>query len=103
MIVVFSLAAIALSKTLDYYADAEVSEMTPLPNESTTDNKEPESDNENEQNNRTLYDKAGKVTKRRPGSTNNPEEDDSNIVSANIKTIVVICSKFIPLALFDNH
>lgn len=97
------LAAIALSKTLDYYADAEVSEMTPLANEGTTDSKEAESDNDNESNNRTLYDKAGKVAKRRPGSNNNADEDDSNIVSANIKTIVVICSKSITRTSFDHH
>lgn len=93
------LAAIALSKTLDYYADTETSEMTPTSNETTSDNKEAESDNENEQNNRNLYDKAGKVTKRRPGTNNNPEEEETNIVSANVKTIVVICSKFIVYSL----
>jgi dolichyl-diphosphooligosaccharide--protein glycosyltransferase len=89
----FILAAIALSKTLDYYADAETSEMTSSTNESTNDDSETESDNENDKNNRNLYDKAGKVTKKRSGSTN-PNQDndeDSNIVSSNIKTIVVIC------------
>ena len=74
--------------------------MTPSSNETTGDNKEAESDNENEQNNRTLYDKAGKVTKRRPGANNNAEDEETNIVSANVKTIVVICSKFILHALF---
>jgi dolichyl-diphosphooligosaccharide--protein glycosyltransferase len=87
------LAAIALSKTLDYYADTETSEMTSSTNESTND------DNETESNNRNLYDKAGKITKRRNGTNNNNNqdgEDDQNIVSSNIKTIVVICSKLQP-------
>jgi hypothetical protein len=92
-LILYFLAAIALSKTLDYYADAETSEMTPGPVESGNDDDET-SDNENERNNRNLYDKAGKVTKRRPGPTNNNPDGDNegNIVASNIKTIVVICS-----------
>ena len=101
----FVLAAIALSKTLDYYADTESSEMTPSVNESTNDNNEAESDNENDKNSRNLYDKAGKVTKKRSGTNNNnPEgEEDMNIVSANIKTIVVICSKSILIYQFHSN
>ncbi len=81
------LTAITLSKTLDYYT----SEMTSSSNESVTDDNEAESDNRN------LYDKAGKVTKRRSGTnnTNQDADDGPNIVSSNIKTIVVICSKLI--------
>jgi hypothetical protein len=71
--------------------------MTSSVNETNNDdNNEPESDNENQTTNRNLYDKAGKVTKRRSGTNNNNTQDgdeDGNIVSANIKTIVVICSK----------
>ena len=94
----FLLAAIALSKTLDYYADAETSEMTSNSNESVNDNDDgTESDNENKKKNQNLYDKAGKVTKRRSETTNNNQDgdDDSNIVASNIKSIVVICSKLI--------
>jgi hypothetical protein len=94
----FYLAAIALSKTLDYYADTESSDMNSSPIASTND--DDGSDNENEtsdKNNRSLYDKAGKsktITGRRgPSGTNQEGEDESNIVSSNIKTIVVICSK----------
>jgi hypothetical protein len=48
-----------LSKTLDYYADAEVSEMTSSSDESINPN---------------------------------DENEDQNIVTANIKIIVVVCS-----------
>ena len=92
-------AAIALSKTLDYYADAETSDMSSSPVVAT--NSEDGNNNEEEtadKNNRSLYDKAGKaktVTGRRgPSGSNQDGEDDSNIVSSNIKTIVVICSKW---------
>ncbi len=95
---VFYLAAIALSKTLDYYADTETSDMSSSP--VVTSNSDDGSDNENEtneKNNRNLYDKAGKsktITGRRgPSGTNQDGDDDNNIVSSNIKTIVVICSK----------
>ncbi len=89
------IAAIALSKTLDYYADTESSEMTSSSNELVNDDNTTESDNENDKNNQNLYDKAGKITKRRSGpNNNNPDgEEDTNIVASNIKTIVVICSK----------
>ncbi|CAF5000996.1 unnamed protein product, partial [Rotaria sp. Silwood1] len=87
------LAAIALSKTLDYYADTETSDMSTSPVVPSTDNDENE--NENDKNNRNLYDKAGKpkpTTGRRGPSTNNQETDeDTSIVSSNIKTVVVIC------------
>jgi hypothetical protein len=94
----FYLAAIALSKTLDYYADTETSDMNSSPIASS-DNDDG-SDNENERNNRSLYDKAGKsktVSGRRTPSGSNQDggDEDANIVSSNIKTIVVICSKFI--------
>jgi dolichyl-diphosphooligosaccharide--protein glycosyltransferase len=99
----FFIAAIALSKTLDYYADTETSEMTTTSNDTTNDTNEPGSDNENDKNNRTLYDKAGKVTKRRSGTNNNNQdgEEDGNMVSSNIKTIVVICSKSILIFSFN--
>ena len=91
------LAAIALSKTLDYYADAETSDMSSSPVVSVND--DDQSDNENEKNNRNLYDKAGKsqstAGRRGPSGANQDGEDDANIVSSNIKTIVVICSKYI--------
>jgi hypothetical protein len=99
------LAAIALSKTLDYYADTESSEMTSSPSDSVNDDEDGAgSDNENDKNNRTLYDKAGKITRRPNGLTsNNPDgDDDGNIVSSNIKTIVVICSTFIDFHLYSN-
>lgn len=87
------LAAIALSKTLDYYADAESSEMTSNTNEITNEDNEDESETETDKNNRNLYDKVGKVTKRRSGPNGNNQENDNeqNIVASNIKTIVVIC------------
>ena len=48
---------------------------------------------------RPLYDKAGKarpITGRRAPAGNQADSDDStNIVSSNIKTIVVICSKYL--------
>jgi len=83
------LAAIALSKTLDYYADAESSEMTSTTNETNDD----EGENENEKTNRNLYDKAGKPAKRRSGSTSNNQDNDNDqsFITSNIKTIVVIC------------
>ena len=89
-----SLAAIALSKTLDYYADVETSEMTPSLNESVGDEDGAESETDGEKN-RKLYDKVGKVTKRRNGPNNNAQDGDEepDIVSGNVKTIVVICSK----------
>lgn len=54
---------------------------------------------ENEiENNRNLYDKAGKTKPtpgRRPPAVPNPDGDeDTGLVSSNIKTVVVICSKF---------
>ncbi len=90
------LAAIALSKTLDYYADTETSDMSSSP--VVTTNEDEESDAEtNEKNNRNLYDKAGKsknIAGRRPPAAGQQDgEEDANIVSSNIKTIVVICSK----------
>jgi hypothetical protein len=99
----FFIAAIALSKTLDYYADTETSEMTTTSTDTTNDTNEPGSDNENDKNNRTLYDKAGKVTKRRSGTNNNNQdgEEDGNMISSNIKTIVVICSKSILIFSFN--
>jgi hypothetical protein len=77
--------------------------MTTVTNETTNDTDEPESDNEADKSNRTLYDKAGKVTKRRSGPNNNNQdgEEGGNIVAANIKTIVVICSKSILLFPFN--
>jgi dolichyl-diphosphooligosaccharide---protein glycosyltransferase len=89
------LAAIALSKTLDYYADTESSQMNGNSNELNNGDDRTESDNENDTNNQNLYDKAGIPTRRRPGASGNNQEndEDSNIVAANIKTIVVICSK----------
>jgi hypothetical protein len=78
--------------------------MNSSANESVTDGDGAESDNENDKNNRNLYDKAGKMAKRRSGTTNaNPEGDeDANIVSSNIKTIVVICGKFIHIKMLRN-
>lgn len=89
------LAAIALSKTLDYYADTESSEMTSNTNENVNEENNDENDNDNEKNNRNLYDKVGKPTKRRHESnaTNQDGDNEGNIVASNIKTIVVICSK----------
>jgi hypothetical protein len=77
--------------------------MTTTTNETTNDTDEPESDNEPDKSNRTLYDKAGKVTKRRSGTNNNNQdgEESGNIVASNIKTIVVICSKSIILFSFN--
>lgn len=94
------LAAIALSKTLDYYADAETSDMSSSPAVSTNDENKDDNDNDsNEKNNRNLYDKAGKAKsisgRRGPSGTSTDSDEDTNIVSSNIKTIVVICSKFI--------
>ena len=90
-------AAIALSKTLDYYADTESSQMNGSSNEISNNEEGADSDNDNDTNNRNLYDKAGRVSRRRPGASGNAQEgdEDSNIVSSNIKTIVVICSKCI--------
>jgi hypothetical protein len=93
---IFILAAIALSKTLDYYADTETSDMSSSPVVST--NGEEDNENEtNEKNNRNLYDKAGKpktiAGRRGPSGSNQDGDDDTNIVSSNIKTIVVICSQ----------
>jgi hypothetical protein len=92
------LAAIALSKTLDYYADTESSDMNSNSVVSTNDDDASDNENEtNEKNNRSLYDKAGKskpITGRRgPSGTVQEGNNDENIVSSNIKTIVVICSK----------
>jgi hypothetical protein len=94
----FYLAAIALSKTLDYYADTETSDMSSSPIVSTNGDDENENENEtNDKNNRNLYDKAGKpktiAGKRAPSGNTQDGDDDGNIVSSNIKTIVVICSK----------
>jgi hypothetical protein len=94
----FFLAAIALSKTLDYYADAETSDMSSSPVVSTNGNDESDNEDETtEKNNRNLYDKAGKsktiAGRRGPSGSNQEGDDDANIVSSNIKTIVVICSK----------
>ena len=77
--------------------------MTATTNETTNDTDEPESDNENDKNNQTLYDKAGKVAKRRKGPNNNNQdgEDGGGIVASNIKTIVVICSKSIHIWPFN--
>ena len=93
----FVSAAIALSKTLDYYADDESSGMSSNSNESITNNDAADSDSETDKNNRNLYDRAGQVTRRRPGAAgNNADNDaDSNIFTANIKTIVVICSQLL--------
>jgi hypothetical protein len=98
--VLFILAAIALSKTLDYYADMESTDMSSSPAVSTNDDQESDTENEtNGKNNRNLYDKAGKskttAGRRGPSGTNQDDDDSSNIVSSNIKTIVVICSKSI--------
>jgi dolichyl-diphosphooligosaccharide--protein glycosyltransferase len=103
----FLLAAIALSKTLDYYADTETSDMSSSPIVSTNDNEESDTENEtNNKNNRNLYDKAGKlktpVGRRNPSTPNQDDERDANIVSSNVKTIVVICSKrYSPLLKFN--
>ena len=93
------LAAIALSKTLDYYADTETSDMNSSPVVST--NSEDGDDNDNgttDANNRSLYDKAGKPkstpARRGPAGSTQDNDEDPNFVSSNIKTIVVICSKF---------
>jgi hypothetical protein len=88
-------AAIALSKTLDYYADMESSQMNGSSAEISNNEEGADSDNENDTNNRNLYDKAGRVSRKRAGASGNAQEGDeeANIVSSNIKTIVVICSK----------
>lgn len=97
------LAAIALSKTLDYYADAETSDMSSSPVVSTNE----ENKDDNDTSDRNLYDKAGKpksIPGRRGASgTNADADEDTNIVSANIKTIVVICSKSILLFSFPSN
>ncbi|CAF1686679.1 unnamed protein product, partial [Adineta ricciae] len=90
------LAAIALSKTLDYYADTETSDMNSSPVVSTSSEDGDDNDNDTtEANNRSLYDKAGKSksTPGRRGPTVSTQDNDGapNIVSSNIKTIVVIC------------
>ena len=102
------LAAIALSKTLDYYADAETSDMSSSPVVSTNEENKDDNDNDtSDRNNRNLYDKAGKpksIPGRRGASgTNADADEDTNIVSANIKTIVVICSKSILLFSFPSN
>lgn len=60
-------------------------------------NDDDEEENEGDKNNRNLYDKAGKPKpipgRRGPSNTNQDGDDDANIVSSNIKTIVVICGK----------
>lgn len=98
-------AAIALSKTLDYYADTESSTMNGPTNETTADEDRGDSDYENDSENRKLYDKAGRPTRRRPGQNpnNNENEEESNIVASNIKTIVVICSEFHRLSHFTEQ
>lgn len=91
-------AAIALSKTLDYYADTENTDMSSGPVVST--NSEDGDNNDKNNKNQNLYDEAGKPKtapgRRGPSGTNQDGDDDANIVSSNIKTIVVICSKCVP-------
>ncbi|CAF1624516.1 unnamed protein product [Rotaria magnacalcarata] len=98
------LAAIALSKTLDYYADTETSDMSTSPVVPTNDGDG--EDTESDKNNRNLYDKAGKpkpIPGRRGTPGTNPEaEEDTSIVSSNIKTVVVICIAMM-LMLFAVH
>jgi len=108
LIFLFILAAIALSKTLDYYADTESSDMNSSPPGSTTDDQESDAENEtNGKNNRNLYDKAGKsktiAGRRGPSGSNQDTDESSNIVSSNIKTIVVICSKLILIYQFESN
>ena len=87
------LAAIALSKTLDYYADAETFDVSSTATETSNDG----GGDENKKNDRNLYDKASKtktVSERRTSPTNNQDTNDNiNIVSSNVKTIVVVGSK----------
>ncbi|CAF5136803.1 unnamed protein product [Rotaria magnacalcarata] len=63
-------------------------------------------DTESDKNNRNLYDKAGKpkpIPGRRGTPGTNPEaEEDTSIVSSNIKTVVVICIAMM-LMLFAVH
>ncbi|CAF0815242.1 unnamed protein product [Didymodactylos carnosus] len=105
------LAAIALSKTLDYYADADSNEND-TPAVTSADDGNDTSESEEDANNveittRQLYDKAGKqktssvTTGNRhhrqqlltatTGATATDTADDTNIIGSNIKTIVVIC------------
>ena len=104
----FILAAIALSKTLDYYADTESTDMSTTPAAAATDNQESDTENENNgKNNRNLYDKAGKpkpnAGRRPPSNANQDDDNGANIVSSNIKTIVVICSKSISISQFESN
>ena len=67
-------------------------------------NNDDDEDESTENNNRNLYDKAGKpktvAGRRGPSGTNQEVDDDPNIVSSNIKTIVVICSKSLLISPF---
>lgn len=82
--------------------------MSSSPAVSTNEENKDDNDNDsNDRNNRNLYDKAGKPKsipgRRGPSGTNAEADEDTNIVSANIKTIVVICSKSIRLFSFQSH
>ncbi|CAF1010384.1 unnamed protein product [Didymodactylos carnosus] len=116
------LAAIALSKTLDYYADTDSRENNTSAAASaddvddTVDNDE---DDNSETTSRQLYDKAGKAKSLSTTSgtttgsrsrqqltttsaTATDANEDPDIISSNIKTIVVICIAMM-LMLFAVH
>ncbi|CAF0776707.1 unnamed protein product [Adineta steineri] len=84
------LAAIALSKTLDYYADAESSEMVSNFDDSVSICDE----TENDENNQDLDNNAENIDET--------DDDDQNFLTSNIKIIVVTCIAMM-LLLFIVH
>lgn len=93
--ILLCLAAIALSKTLDYYVDIESSQMNNAASETNDGDDKNDSDTESDSRDRNLYDKVGQPSRRRAGlnGNNQDNEEDSSLVASNIKTIVTICSK----------
>jgi hypothetical protein len=82
--------------------------MNSTPAAATTDNQDSDTENETSgKNNRSLYDKAGKpkssAGRRTPSNANQEDDNSANIVSSNIKTIVVICSKSISIPQFESN